>query len=127
MNRANIVFVYGSLKREFPNHYLLREQEPLGEAIIKGTMISLKFFPGVVACGNDTIKGELYLVDDETMKRLDHLEGHPSFYKRVWVNAESIEPETSGNVFPAWCYCLPERYLQDFHYPRISEGVWKQK
>lgn len=118
MSNNHSVFVYGTLKKGFGNHLFLKDQKFCGEALIRGTLVSLKWFPGYIATGNDVVKGEVYSVDDETLKRLDHLEGHPRFYERREVKLED-------NAKRVWCYCLPEAYLQDGKHPRISAGEWK--
>ena len=82
-------------------------------------MISLGWFPGVCVVGNDQIQGEVYHIDDETLARLDHLEGHPSFYERklVWLHDGTS----------AWCYILPDSYLQEGNHKRISDGFWRKQ
>lgn len=117
----HLVFVYGTLKKGFPNHYYLKDQEYLGEATIRGTMISLRHFPGVINVGNDQITGELYQIDNETLARLDRLEGYPHFYERVPIE---LSDETT-NTF-VWCYTLPESYLQEGNHQRIPDGIWRK-
>jgi gamma-glutamylcyclotransferase (GGCT)/AIG2-like uncharacterized protein YtfP len=96
------VLVYGSLKKGFGNHPILRDSEYLGEAQTldsKYSMISLGGFPGLID-GNHRIEGELYEVDEDTFHRLDMLEGNGSFYQRY-------EVETSSGV--AWMYSLIDK------------------
>lgn len=124
----HLVFVYGTLKKGFSNHHFLKDQEYLGKAEIKGTMISLRHFPGVCLVGNDDILGEVYEINDETLKRLDHLEGHPSFYKRKEILAfyiDNLDQEVEANK--AWCYTLPESYLQEGNHQRIPDGIWRKQ
>ena len=67
-------------------------------------MISLHSFPGVLKMDNGegySILGELYEVDDHTLKNLDVLEGNGHFYKRELVRIHS-HPEK------AWMYVLME-------------------
>lgn len=100
------VFVYGSLKRGFGNHGVIRGQEFVGEGETsdnKWDMFSMGGYPGVIY-GEMKISGEIYEVDEEGMKGLDRLEGNGSFYTR-----EVIET-THGK---AWMYVLPERAGRD--------------
>lgn len=122
----HLVFVYGTLKSGMVRHGVLRESEKIGEDAIKGTMINLGSFPGVVLQGNDIIHGEVYYVNERTLETLDHIEGHPCFYKRVKVRScvadDEEECRAVGDHF--WCYTLPESYLQEGHYQHIPTGVW---
>ncbi len=88
------IFVYGSLMRDFPNHHLLEE----GGAVLLGEyeseeklfMIGLKSraYPYLIdesvhpSCQATTIKGEVYEVSYDLIKRLDAFEGHPYHYTR---------------------------------------------
>jgi gamma-glutamylcyclotransferase (GGCT)/AIG2-like uncharacterized protein YtfP len=46
-----------------------------------------------VRAGEGAIVGELYEVDDDTLRRLDRCEGAPSFYRR-----EEVELEDGGRA-----------------------------
>ncbi len=107
------VFVYGTLKKGFGNHRLLVDSEKIGDRTLADHDIyAVSGFPGVVP-GTDTVEGELYEVDSETLRRLDALEGHPHMYTRtevvlsdgtkaetyIWQRA--VRPETQLNgVWP---------------------------
>lgn len=112
------VFVYGTLKKGQPNHYLLQDADFLGECVLSGgyRMVNLGWYPGVVRQTKDgqDVQGEVYRVDQPTFHSLDALEGHPTFYSRVKV------PTPWKN---AWIYTLPEAYL-DGRYPDVEGGQW---
>ena len=85
------VFVYGSLLAGKGNHGLLAGALPRGAArtVDRYQMASFGAYPGVrPAALGDPVVGELYLVDKQQLRRLDQLEGHPSFYRRVTVQLE---------------------------------------
>lgn len=78
------IFVYGSLKRDFPNHRILQA------AVFAGTAATKEQY-ALYAAGipyvcrkpqTSTIKGEVFLVAAETLQRIDDLEGHPHWYYR---------------------------------------------
>ena len=91
------VFVYGTLRKELGNHYLLQDSVFLGNAITNETYVMLesslgRSIPYVVKPNKITkdittfVQGEVYEVDDLTLAHLDRLEGHPGWYKREYVD-----------------------------------------
>ena len=111
------VFVYGSLRKGFHNHYLLERSTILhDDAVITGTMASLGGFPCVTTEGNNQIHGEIYEVDDPTLADLDRLEGHPSFYCREVVRS------SKGDV---WVYLIKDSSYYNGGYPLVKDGVWR--
>ncbi|RED50264.1 gamma-glutamylcyclotransferase family protein [Seonamhaeicola aphaedonensis] len=72
-------FVYGTLKKGYCNHKLLRDSKKIRDYITRPeySMVNLQSFPGVVKNGNTAIHGEIYEVVDEMIeKSLDKLEGY---------------------------------------------------
>jgi len=109
------VFVYGTLRKELGNHYLLQDSVFLGNAITDETYVMLesslgRSIPYVVKPNKITkdittfVQGEVYEVDDLTLAHLDRLEGHPRWYKR-----EYIDVFISGDDKPtkAMIYLMP--------------------
>jgi gamma-glutamylcyclotransferase (GGCT)/AIG2-like uncharacterized protein YtfP len=111
MSETYKLFVYGSLKKGYHNHFLLEEAKFLGKKTIKGTMYSLNHFPGVVLKGESEIEGELYEVDDKTLNLVDRLEGYiegddeNSLYIRKKVNGMyvyEINKSVVSNLTPIY-------------------------
>lgn len=69
------------------------------------TMRDLGEFPAVSQGGMDTIQGELWNVDDETMSFMDRVEGHPNFYRR-----EIIQTDQG----PAWMYQINDGSINNY-------------
>jgi gamma-glutamylcyclotransferase (GGCT)/AIG2-like uncharacterized protein YtfP len=73
------LFVYGTLKTGGSNHSFMAGQSCSGIATtVPGyTLHELTGYPGLVACAEDSagVSGEVWLVDDECLARLDLLEG----------------------------------------------------
>ena len=113
MEMKHKVFVYGTLKKGFGNHRFLKGASFIGNA---RTMDHFALYesglPFVIENeAVSTISGELYEVSEETLVRLDCLEGHPGFYTRKMVNV-SIFPGNDGesqNTYTAWLYFFPEK------------------
>lgn len=98
----SLLFVYGTLKRDFHNHHILERQKYIGHAQTaeqEWEMYSLGGFPGVVS-GEKFVTGELYEVDANVMARCDMLEGHPHFYRRQQITITVGEDEIEG----VWMY-----------------------
>lgn len=97
------VFVYGTLMRNRPNHrYFLREQEYLGQAILNDYgLYDLGAYPGVVPESGEKVLGEVYEIDDSTLKRLDRLEGNGSLYSRKTVDV-LLNGEWTGAEVYVW-------------------------
>lgn len=114
-----IVFVYGTLMQGEGNHGLLARGGAayIGKAITEPafTMIDLGSFPAIVDEGTTAIRGELYIVDKATLRALDRLEGHPSFYKRTTIRF----PDGSY----AACYVMPDEIIDTI--PIIKSGDWR--
>lgn len=108
-----LVFVYGSLKKNYPNHYLLETSDKVSDFVTPPdyTMYSLGGFPAIVKGGDTPITGEVYSVDDKTFARLDVLEGYPHFYNREKINTDHGE---------AWIYFLEDHYGDKV----VENGIW---
>jgi len=88
MENKHHVFVYGTLRWGQGNwKWALKDKAKfLGFAHTKGKMYHLGGFPGVRLSDDpeDLVWGEVYEVDDATLKTLDRLEGvDHGFYNRV--------------------------------------------
>ena len=96
------VFVYGTLKRGYSNHYFLEGSLYLGEFKTnpKWGLLDLGLFPAMVV-GSLEVEGEAYGVDEATLDRLDRLEGvEQGLYRRRRINVA----DNLGNTISAWVY-----------------------
>ncbi len=112
------VFVYGTLLRGEGNHRVLCGGEFVREATTRAefSMFSLGAFPGVSRGGRTAIVGEVFVVDELVLARLDALEGHPSFYRREEIALDD------GEVVSA--YLLPFESYADR--APIESGSWRK-
>ncbi len=114
-----LVFVYGTLKRNFGNNWLLREGQFIDIDIIDGYKLIYAHdkgsFPFAISNEGTGIKGEVFDISgdhrDLTLLQLDGLEGHPNWYVRT--------PETTRLGREVEFYLMPSyRHRQvecDFH------------
>ncbi|XP_014277603.1 putative gamma-glutamylcyclotransferase CG2811 isoform X2 [Halyomorpha halys] len=106
------VFVYGTLKRNEPNHNWLSDtnngnSKYLGEGttlqkypLIIGTRYNVPFLLDKAGVGNNVI-GEIYDIDEKMLSNLDILEDCPNFYER------SVIPIKMNTVeLDCWTYFI---------------------
>jgi gamma-glutamylcyclotransferase (GGCT)/AIG2-like uncharacterized protein YtfP len=95
MATTHTVFVYGTLKRGGALDHVLSGDTYMGEAFVAGRLFNLGAFPGLkqgFTLPGDLVLGEVYQVSDETLQRLDIVEGvSHGFYARRPVIAYMSE------------------------------------
>ena len=99
------VFVYGTLKRGFPNHRRMDQGLYQGHALAHGLRLyDLGPFPMVVAEPGFHVEGEVYALTGNHLQALDRFEGAPRLYQRVaWTLND-------GRV--AWIYVGRRRQIR---------------
>ena len=112
-----VLFLYGSLKRGYSNHWRIAGQDYLGEAVTAPhyRILNLGMYPGMVRddVTGLAVKGEMWAVDDHCLKALDEYEqaeglwqrrpvavvGHVGVEAYLWVG-EVPAGVTSGAEWP---------------------------
>jgi gamma-glutamylcyclotransferase (GGCT)/AIG2-like uncharacterized protein YtfP len=99
--QKTFVFVYGTLKQGYGNHYrLLRGSEFFGQGTTASKFRMLDAgFPVLIPdeeCGKHVV-GEVYRVDAATLARLDQLEGEGHMYDRKTTTVE-LAPLANGRA-----------------------------
>ena len=128
------VFVYGTLKKGFSNHYWhlgsAEDVFPFASTVKKYAMIVKTGYVYPYILGEHDqghrILGEVYEVTDSQLTRLDLLEGNPTHYRRELVEIEN--DENPGEIIKAWMYIkatvtvtdLQEDFIEDFEKPKID-------
>jgi gamma-glutamylaminecyclotransferase len=104
------VFVYGTLKQGYSNHYLLSSsKQDTSEAYVDGILHNGWGFPCMQPYRRSEgfcVKGEVYTVDLETLDNLDALEGHPDFFYRTQVDVCYVPYKSRVPRGRAWAYFL---------------------
>lgn len=78
-----VVFVYGSLMKGYWNHKYLENSDFIGYATLDGYGIyHVSSFPGIVPRMDHYVLGEVYNVNESTMRALDILEDEGDMYVR---------------------------------------------
>jgi len=101
------LFVYGTLKKNFGNHHLLRGSVCLGKGRTHNKYAL--YVDGIPYAVKDQqtsfIYGELYQITAGQLERIDRLEGHPEWYCREQVQIVGDHKQ----IVTAWMYLFPER------------------
>jgi gamma-glutamylcyclotransferase (GGCT)/AIG2-like uncharacterized protein YtfP len=106
------LFVYGTLKRGCRNHGAMRGAEFAGEAWTEPAhlLVNCGSYPGLVRAGDglagQSIRGELYRVDEALLAELDRFEGVPLEYVRETIRL------ADGSDAQTYSYALPVAGLQ---------------
>jgi gamma-glutamylcyclotransferase (GGCT)/AIG2-like uncharacterized protein YtfP len=102
-----LVFVYGTLRRGYGNHYLLEEGArllDLARTAQAYALYALEIPFAIKDQAVSTLRGEIYAVTPECLARLDELEEHPTWYRRELVEVVTDQ----GDNLQAWLYFYPE-------------------
>jgi gamma-glutamylcyclotransferase (GGCT)/AIG2-like uncharacterized protein YtfP len=115
----DFLFVYGTLMRGQPLHAVLaRRARFVARGHVRGRLLSLGPYPGLVV-GPARVRGELLRVDDpELLAAVDHEEGYNFVRRRAAVTL------LDGRRVRAWIYryCGP----RDTATP-IPSGDWRRR
>jgi gamma-glutamylcyclotransferase (GGCT)/AIG2-like uncharacterized protein YtfP len=82
---THLVFVYGTLRRGSERAMSIRfpPAKFIAEGNVRGTLFDLGAYPGLLANENGSlVKGEVYQVDDETLRILDKFEASSNYRRK---------------------------------------------
>ena len=126
-------FTYGTLKRNRVNHDLLAGSRFIGRAV---TVQKYGFYLGTDKQSLDgssipylfkeprkgeqavRVYGEVWEVDEFTLKQLDQFEGHPNWYHRT----QTVVKLNFGENISSTMYMMPGQ--PDFHLKVITSGCF---
>ncbi len=119
------VFVYGTLKQGFHNNRCLGDSKHLYDAVTvdRWAMIGRDLaFPYLIEKLDDGnyITGEVYQVNEKTVKSLDSLEGYPYHYNKKMIEIYDVV----YNFQTAWVYYDPnQQYTDDMLISNFIKGA----
>lgn len=103
MSEENLlVFVYGTLKKNQPNHHVMEDIEKgsakfMGHGkttecypMIIGTRYNIPFVLNATGVGHQ-INGEIYSIDEKMLQFLDKMESHPILYERQQIKITNTD------------------------------------
>lgn len=122
------VFVYGTLMRGYHNHELLKSSDFVGYGTTFEEHLMLQnsphSIPYVISNKDERlnknlrnflchIHGEVYSVDESTLKMLDRLEGTPTYYFRETLGVDVTDGVNVRTLLPkmdCFIYCVSPVY-----------------
>ena len=118
--KSNYVFTYGTLLKGERNHYnYLSDEDFICDGFIDGfVMFNLGRYPGIYE-GEGLVLGELYLVDEKTLAKLDYLEEEGSLYIRKTTKVYS-----SNKTYEAFVYIYN---LHEDNPTYLGDGLYSWK
>lgn len=101
------IFTYGTLKKGYSNHRLLKNAEFVCEASLKGYGIFNVYngnFPGINKSENRDVYGEVYKVSYDELVRVNLLEGYrgdknTDMYNRPMVSVKNLRTDKNMDVY----------------------------
>lgn len=121
------VFVYGTLRKHERNHYLLKEAELVAEqAWTEGKLFDTGFgYPALQESSCEVVYGELYLVTEQQLHRLDELEGYSvTGQDNLYDRKEQLISHDTGKT-EAFIYTIAKHNIHMLQTP-IKSGDWKE-
>lgn len=106
VSNVHRVFVYGTLMKGEHHHEAISQARFLGLAETKPEyeLVQIDYYPAMLPGGASKIIGEIYEVDDATLKKLDELEEVPTQFVRETI--------TLSDGSSAFVYVLPRERAQ---------------
>lgn len=97
-----LVFVYGTLLKANRNHQAyLKNAHYSGQAVLHDyALYDLGSYPGILSKKNELVLGEVYDINEQTLARLNVLEGEGDLYLLTEVEVSSED----GSVITVYTY-----------------------
>lgn len=120
MNAAELVFVYGTLRRGGSNYFRMAQARFVAEGKVRGRLYRIDWYPGFVVDENaGPIVGEIFMANAETIAALDEFEG--SEYRRVKMKVVVGEDASGSREVEVWIW---EWLGEASESQRILGGDW---
>jgi len=124
--KNSYVFVYGTLRSNLSNHYLLKDANVISKQCwTSGMLYDVGYgYPAMALNYESNVYGELYLVSEKELEQLDWLEGYKenrinNHYERILQTVYTDK----GISYEAYVYVYGDNQVTDLQ--RIEYGDWK--
>ena len=120
------VFVYGTLRKNESNHFLLKEATLIArKAWTNGRLFDTGLgYPALKESMNDRVYGEIYLVSEEQLYRLDELEDYRPNDRNNLYNRKKQVVFYDTDKIEAYLYFISE-HQESLLKNHIESGDWK--
>ena len=109
------VAVYGTLRKGKGNwEHFLKDSKHVGVYTVHGFELYCNGFYPYAVPGDGEITIDLFEIDVETLRHLDHLEGYPAHYNRKKINVGNVE---------AWIYFTADPEVKN-RCAKVPSGNW---
>ncbi|WP_077621820.1 gamma-glutamylcyclotransferase [Sediminibacillus massiliensis] len=124
MQNKHLVFVYGTLRQHEPNHHFLKDSNSISkQSWTYGKLFDTgNGYPVLIAGGESSVYGEVYEVTDETLKRLDELEGYEGSGREKQCERVIREVQSDKGMLMANVYF--SNLIENTH-EEVPSGDWK--
>lgn len=114
-----LLFVYGTLMKGRCNDHYLREEKYLGIGRLKNyEMYHVSTYPGIIEGPGGYVVGELYEIDEATLKSLDVLEDEGNLFNR-----KQIQVSFDGDLLDAYAYIWNNK--EDVKSHKVVDMPWE--
>lgn len=105
---GELIFVYGTLRPGSDHEmagYLASLATHVGGGFLQGSLFRVSWYPAYVQTGNDSIRGDLFLVQDEQLLgELDRYEGCSGRVSDEYRRQRLLVGREGGGEVEAWVY-----------------------
>lgn len=124
----NRVFVYGSLMKGYWNYSRFLDGRVKSSTVgsLKGDLYHLPQGYPALLVGENTVKGEVIEIDDETLRALDFLEGYYGEGKNNLYYRAEVCVQAQGENMLCWTYFYNDEEYAQSHGIKILNGDWKE-
>lgn len=118
---SDLLFVYGALRKGASNDWRMEGADWLGAAEVKGTLVKVDWYPGLVLAGEGIVKGEVYEIGSGLLKELDEFEGIGIDARNGEYHRIRAEVSIGGEMREVWIY----EWLKGIEgYEVVENGDW---
>ncbi len=110
------LFVYGTLMNGMNHHSKIKHLQFVGKGETQDDFymasLTCDSYPIITTEKIDSfqtptkIKGEIYQIDEETLKKIDNFESHPNYYTRHLINVVMESTDDFELTVDAYCYIM---------------------
>ncbi len=120
MQSEQLLFIYGTLRRGGSAHYMMADAKYVSAGTIKGRLVHVNQYPGLIRDSESIVKGELYLVSADLVVNLDQYEGCNEF-PPLYISKKIEVLLDSGEKLSAATYVFQQLKK---HHEEIECGDW---